>query len=220
VSRKDVLAALADRIVCIRLDHPLRVAIDGVDGAGKTMLADELAAPVAARHRAVIRASVDDFHNPRTHRYRLGKDSPEGYYRDSFDREAIETRLLRPLGPAGDRLIRCRAFDHRADAAVDPPVEEAAVDAILLFDGIFLQRPELREHFDLTIFLDVPFEVTIARMVVRDGADPNVEAASNRRWVGGQRLYLAECDPRARADVVVDNADWRAPRVLRDGRAS
>ncbi len=220
MSRKEVLAALVDRIVCVQLDHPVRVAIDGVDGAGKTMLADELATPVAARNRSVIRASVDDFHNPRTRRYRLGKDSPEGYYRDSFDHEAIETRLLRPLGPAGNRFIRRRAFDYRTDTTVDPPVEEAAADAILLLDGIFLQRPELREHFELTIFLDAPFEVTIARTVARDGADPDVETASNRRYVEGQRLYLAECDPRARADILVDNADWRAPRILRDGPGS
>ena len=41
----------------------LRVGIDGVDGAGKTYFADELAAQITSL--PVIRASVDFFHNPR-----------------------------------------------------------------------------------------------------------------------------------------------------------
>lgn len=219
MNRQELLAELADRIVAVRLDHPLRVAIDGVDGAGKTMLADELEAPVAARGRPVIRASVDHFHNPRAIRYRRGADSPQGYYRDSFDHAAIESRLLRPLGPDGDRLVRRQAFDYRSDTAVDPPVEQVAANAVLLLDGIFLQRDALRPHFDLAIFVEAPFEVTIARQALRDGGDPNVEAASNRRYVEGQRIYLAECDPRSRADVLVDNADWHAPRVVRSVRS-
>jgi len=84
----------------------VRVAIDGVDAAGKTMLADELAVPIVERGRTVIRAAVDGFHNPRPARYRRGADSPEGYYRDSFDYAAILRDLLIPLGPEGNRQYR------------------------------------------------------------------------------------------------------------------
>lgn len=42
-----------------------RVGIDGVDGAGKTCLADELAGVLQAQGAPVIRASVDGFHRPR-----------------------------------------------------------------------------------------------------------------------------------------------------------
>ena len=57
----------------------LRVGIDGVDGAGKTTLADTLADALEAAGIAVIRASVDGFHHPRAVRYRLGRESPEGF---------------------------------------------------------------------------------------------------------------------------------------------
>jgi uridine kinase len=46
-------------------DRIVRVAIDGVDGAGKTTFANELAEVVGGLGRPVIRASVDGFHNPR-----------------------------------------------------------------------------------------------------------------------------------------------------------
>jgi uridine kinase len=210
-----MLEALARHIASEHRPHPLRVAIDGVDAAGKTTLADELAALVGALGRPVVRASVDDFHNPREVRYRQGSDSPEGYFQDSFDLATLRGALLEPLGPGGSRRIRRRAFDYRTDTPVDPIFEDAEADAVLLFDGVFLQRPELQGLFDLTIFIDAPFEETVRRSVARDGANPEVEHPSNRRYVAGQRLYLSRCEPRSRADVVVDNGDWRDPRIVR-----
>ena len=101
----------------------MRVGIDGVDGAGKTILADELAEPVKGHGRPVIRASIDGFHNPRVVRYRLGKESPEGYFRDSFNHDLLKSHLLTPLGPDGSRRIRRAAFDYKADTAVGAPEE-------------------------------------------------------------------------------------------------
>ncbi len=43
VKREELLIVVAQRIARVRLAHPLRVAIDGIDGARKTFLADELA---------------------------------------------------------------------------------------------------------------------------------------------------------------------------------
>ena len=215
-TRQDVLDALADRIAALRPEHPLRVAIDGVDGAGKTLLADELGALVSTRGRTVLRVSIDDFHHPQEVRYRQGVGSPRGYYQDSFDLETLKCRVLEPLGPGGSLCIRRKSFDYRTDSVVAAPTSRVVSDAVLLLDGVFLQRPELRDHFDLCMFLDVSFEETAARRVERDGADPEVEAESNRRYVGGQRLYLESCNPRARADIVVDNENWRAPQIVRD----
>ncbi len=59
--RKHLLNELADRLAAIEREHPLRVAIDGVDASGKTTFADELALLVEARGRSVIRASIDGF---------------------------------------------------------------------------------------------------------------------------------------------------------------
>jgi len=50
---------------------------------------------------------------------------------------------------------------------------------------------------------------------VRDGTHPDPDHASMRRYVEGQRLYFSACDPRARADVVVDNTDVGDPRIVR-----
>ena len=102
MERGELLELLAGFLLELELPHPLRVAIDGPDGAGKTSLGDELAA-VLAGGRPVIRAGIDDFHNPRSDRLRRGPDSPEGYFLYSFNYEALRTLLLEPLGPDGSR---------------------------------------------------------------------------------------------------------------------
>jgi uridine kinase len=74
-----------------------------VDGAGKSMFGDELAQTLASAGRSIIRASIDGFHNPRTLRYRLGRQSPQGYFTDSYDYDWLKAILLDPLSPGGMR---------------------------------------------------------------------------------------------------------------------
>ncbi|MBB4380457.1 hypothetical protein [Bradyrhizobium sp. SBR1B] len=47
--RKQLLFGLADRLVVAAPDQTVRVAVDGVDGAGKTTFADELGSIVAIK---------------------------------------------------------------------------------------------------------------------------------------------------------------------------
>src|SRR5262245_8885700 len=85
LTRDEMLDQLANRLMALQVQHPVRVAVDGVDASGKTTLADELATLLIKRGRPVIRASVDGFHQSRAERHRQGANSPEGYYADSFD---------------------------------------------------------------------------------------------------------------------------------------
>jgi uridine kinase len=222
MTRSQLLEALAQHIVHRPVSHPLRVAIDGVDAAGKTTLANDLVAPVQARGRPVIRATIDGFHNPARLRYRRGSTSPEGYYHDSFDCRAVVACLLAPLGPDGSRWFRPAVFDARADAAVPDAPRMAEADAVLLFDGVFLLRPELRGYWDVTIFVDAAFDVVLDRAQHRDrdlfGGTGEARRQYETRYIPGQRLYLATSQPRQRADLIVENNDPAQP-TLYDGNS-
>jgi uridine kinase len=214
MKRPTLIAMLAERIVKVSCSHPVRVAVDGVDGVGKTTLADELRDAVSTYRRPVIRASVDGFHNPRSVRYGLGRHSPEGYFRDSFNYAALTTVLLAPLGPGGTRRYRSTVFNYRIDSEVTTPFETAGEDAILLFDGVFLHRPELLPYWDLSVFLEAPFEVTIPRAATRDGGSSDASAPDNRRYVEGQRLYLQTCEPKRAATIVINNENLSSPEFV------
>ena len=166
--RHALIRKVAARITALQRSHPVRVAIDGVDAAGKTTFADELATEIESCGRRVIRASVDGFHNPATVRRSRGPLSPEGYFHDSFNYPALVDMLLRPLGPDSTRVYRRAIFDFRSDTAIESPTEQAPDDAVLVFDGVFLLRPELRDHWDFSVFLRADFDATLKRAEQRD----------------------------------------------------
>ena len=192
------------------------VAIDGIDGAGKTVFADGLAEVFAETGAAVYRASIDGFHRPRVERYARGRNSPEGFYRDSYDYATFRRVLVDPFRDgaqtAGATGFQLSAFDVARDAAVESQWVTGPRDAVLVVDGIFLHRPELRDLWDWSLWLDVPEDVACARMALRDGSDPDPAAPSQARYRQGQELYLREADPRAAASVIVDNSDLAHPR--------
>jgi uridine kinase len=212
-----LLARLAGAIAGFDPDRRIRIAIDGVDGAGKTTLADALAPLVAAKGRPVIRASVDDFHNPKNLRYARGRYSPDGFYLDSYDYASFRRLLLEPLSPGGSGQYVAKQFDLDNDRPFDLYPQQAGPTAALIVDGIFLHRPELRPSWDLSIFLKVDFDVSLPRGAARgqsfDAIDPNLPP--HQRYVGGQTRYLVECAPERQADIVIDYNDLEVPGILK-----
>lgn len=216
--RSALIENLADAITLIKCEHPLRVAVDGIDAAGKTTLADELIGPLEKRGQDVIRASVDGFHNPRKIRYQQGKDSPAGYFMDSFDYDAIQEKLLKPLGPNGSLEYQTRVFDYRTDMRVDSPKLQALDHSILIFDGVFLLRPELLRYWDFKIFVDVDFSIAVERAVRRDQSQlatpEDIREQYWKRYIPGQKLYLAGGQPKEHADIVMNNDDPMKPNLI------
>ena len=144
-------------------------------------------------------------------RYRLGRDSPQGFWLHAFDYGRLRSDVLDPLGPGGSRRYRPKAHDLATDAVLDLEPLVAPPGAVVVVDGLFLHRDELRSAFDRTVFLDVPFDETARRMARRDGiAGPGL-----RRYVEAQRLYFAACAPKERATILIDNTDVSAPRIVR-----
>jgi uridine kinase len=204
-ARRALLAALAGRVPDGRR---VRVGVDGPGGAGKTVFADELAAVLTARGRSVLRASVDGFHRPRAERYRRGRDSPTGYWLDAYDYRGLTAALLDPFGRG--EPVRTAVHDVRTDAALDPPPLPVGADDVLILDGVFAHRDELAPYWDFSLYLHVDLAVSLHRLTTRAGLPVEV----TDRYTGAHRIYLDACDPLRRADVVVDNTDLAAPRVI------
>jgi len=192
----------------------IRVAVDGIDGAGKTTFANELGEVLTTAGRPVIRASVDDFHNVRRLRYRRGRDSWEGYWLDAFNYALLDSALLQPLGPEGSGWYRAAVHDLGTDVPLVLPRTRAPIGAVLLLDGVFLHRDELDGLWDLSVFLDISFAVRATRLEDRDGSDPHSSALGAQRYVKAQRHYLSTYEPHHRADLHIDKNDLELPALL------
>lgn len=196
----------------------LRVAVDGMTGAGKTSFGHELAAALRALGRPTMRASLDDFKHPWRHAREHGYDrvSGEGYYRNAYDFSAARDLLLRPAGPSGTGLVALCAFDpltgkdHRDITVSAPP------GAVLIVDSVFAFRPEYDDCWEYRIWLDVDPETALRRGIARD-RDVEGEAEAARvhrdRYHVAEAIYLAEVRPQARADIIIDNRDFARPAV-------
>lgn len=205
---------LAEAVESVPVGHPARVAVDGPPAAGKTTLADELAVVLRERGRHVIRATIDDFLFPRAQRYPRGEYSAEGCYFDAHDYGSLNRVLLDPLGPNGDRRFRHAVYDHAADAVVAPKVETAPADGVLIFDGVFLLRPELIHRWEVRIFVSAALDEIVDRAVIRErrvSSSAEVERRWRERYIPAQQLYFATARPTDHADIVVHNDDPQRP---------
>ena len=194
------------------------VAIDGVDGSGKTSFAANLVHAITTR--PVVLIHVDDFLNPSSIRHAKGRCSPEGFWKDTYDYDALRQRVLAPLGRNGDGWYVPVAHNGGAEGTASAMAREAPAEAVVVLEGMFLHRDELARHWDASVFLDVPFTETAARMAIRNGSNPDPEHSSMRRYVGGQRLYFEAARPWERTTYVVENSDFASPRVIRPGQVS
>lgn len=208
VNRAEVLARVAARVP--RTPRPVLVAVDGADGAGKSMLADELARLVPG----AVRASLDDFHHSRAFRHACGRTG-ETVWARSFDLDAVRRELLDPWRCGAGTPYRRRWHDLVSDTLVEDPLAAVPDRGVLLVDGVFAQRPELVDAWDLAIWVQADVAVRISRMAARDGVPDDPEHPDQRRYLEAQAIYDQECRPRERADVVVDNTDHASPLLLR-----
>jgi uridine kinase len=216
--RTALIAAVAGRIAD-RGPGRLRVAVDGLTGAGKTSFGHELAAALRALGRPTMRASLDDFKHPWRHAREHGYDrvSGEGYYRNAYDFSAARDLLLRPAGPAGTGRVALCAFDpltgedHRDITVSAPPA------AVLIVDSVFAFRPEYDDCWEYRIWLDADPGTALRRGIARDrAAEGEAEAARvhRDRYHVAEAIYLAEVRPQARADMIIDNRDFARPAVI------
>ena len=135
--RTALIVTVADMVAALG-PGALRVAVDGLTGAGKTSFGHELAAALRGLGRATMRASMDDFKYPWRHARERGYDrvSGEGYYRNAYDFGSARDLLLGPAGPSGSGEVvlcghdRLTGADHR-DKKISAPA-----GAILIVDSV------------------------------------------------------------------------------------
>ena len=176
------------------------IAVDGLDGSGKSRFAAALAAALQAVGRPASLLHVDDFRRP-TEFAGLGAAEESALYYDRyFDFAAVG-----------------QALEARARGAAD--------GAVTILEGVMLLRAALPVGTPLVV-LEVSADEARRRIVARDQAKGRTPAEIagriDRRYFPAQGRYRAAFDPLGRADLVVDNEDWTHPRVVRrnDGRFS
>ncbi|MDM7849737.1 nucleoside triphosphate hydrolase [Pseudochrobactrum kiredjianiae] len=181
-------AELAAKILASRAaKRPTRfiVAIAGAPAAGKSTLAEALCAEIntlSASELCVV-VPMDGFHYDNAILDARGDRARKGAPH-TFDAAGFRVLLSRLKQESGD--IAIPVFDRSQDLARASAALVTSQHRILLVEGnyVLLDQPvwrDLRQYFDLSLFLDVPFATLEQRLIQRwldHGAD--MDAARNR----------------------------------------
>jgi uridine kinase len=185
------------------------IAIDGVDAAGKTSFAQKLQESLKKKNKDAIVIHIDNFHQPKSYRYRLGENSAEGFFYDSYQYEYFIENCLMPFKNGIEKIV-VRCFDLEKDCA---SIEYMSLnpETILIVEGLFLHRDELLKFWDYSIYLDVNTETSLHRNLNRSlGSNPNLDIEKYKlrfhiRYKAGQELYFEKFKPQQKASIVINN---------------
>ena len=166
------------------------VAIDGLGGAGKSTLAEQLRKAIEL---SVI-VPVDDFYTPAsvTERSKLGPEDGYNYY---FDWQRLRDDVLEPL--AKELRAQYRRYDWETDRLAESHVVEPG--GVVILEGVYSTRPELRPYLGVTVYIDTPREQRGDRMVSRRYEDLSwVE-----HWMAAEDWYEEHERPKENVDLVL-----------------
>ena len=195
--RRDTIRALAEELLQNYAHGRVLLGVDGTSGADAASFADDLATELRRTGHEVFRASMDDFQRPRVLRDARGPDSAEGLYRDRYDDAGFRRVLLGPFRLAGSTGFATALFDRLRDVPFTSSWQTGPADAILVVDGPYLLRPELKGIWNFSVWLEAP---------------ARTEDARSEGELGAEQLYQREAMPRTAASAIIDDSDVDHPR--------
>jgi len=216
MDREDTLKIIEGTIVSLKKDKPVRIAINGIEGVGKTMFAENLTRYLKDEKYPVFHVSIDGFHFNKEHRYKQGRDSAKGYYEDSYDEQGFTDKVLKMSQNDNPQYIPA-THDLETDEYLDIKPIDIPKNAILIIDGAYLFKPIYEPHWDLKIYLKTSFEEAMLRGAKRDTHLGDEEAAKQKykdRYRAASRIYIDEVDPESLADMIIDNTDFKNPTII------
>jgi uridine kinase len=215
MQRKELIKIIVNEIEKLQFEHPIRVGVSGITASGKSTLAQEIALEIVSRGYLCIKASIDDFHNPKKLRYSQALSLAHAYYENAHDYDALRERLLKPLGKGGNLTYQTQSLDLETDISVDPEPQVAAINTILVVDGTFLFKEKLNDYWDFRIFVHTDFEIALKRGIKRDQARLGGESATEKRYLEryhkASMIYINDCNPMSKAQLIVNNNNFNAP---------
>ncbi|SMH35006.1 uridine kinase [Rathayibacter oskolensis] len=187
--KADVLDALAAEVLHNYARGRVAVGIDADDPEVSAAFSADLADALRRAGHDAFTAHLVDFQRSRADREDAALPEAQRAYLGRYDYELLRRVLLDPFKLGGSTGFVLAGFDAVRDEARQPKWRTAGRDAVLLVDGEFALRPELRGAWNLSIRLDTQ--------------EPPVDAA-----------YRASTDPRRLAPVLVDIRDPEHPRRI------
>lgn len=191
------------------------IAVDGLDGSGKSVLADRLVAALGQAGTGAVLLRVDDFRRP-IDWARAGGAEADIYYEDYYDLGLLQQGAQAFL--EGAPGLDLPLFDSRSERHQGRRAIAFTDAAVAVVEGVFAQRVAAVRQAAV-VYIETSRDEARRRILARDTARGRTVAdVSHRidaRYFPAQDRYLRECDPVARAAALVVHERLGAPALLR-----
>jgi phosphoribulokinase len=189
---KSTLSSLSTRIMAMDR-RPVTVGIDGQGGSGKSTLARELAQNLALS-AAIVQG--DDFYSDTSAREKSLLTPEEGYEK-YFDWRRLESEVIRSTR-GGAATLRYQRYDW--NIAEMGEWTEIPMPEVVIIEGVYSLRPELRHGFDVTIFVHTNESTRLLRQKERG---ENSMFWINR-WTAASEFYVTSEGPWEWVDFILE----------------
>jgi uridine kinase len=162
------------------------------------MFADKLRQQLEAEHLTVATVHNDDFYLPSVSRSQLPAHlKPIG---GDFDWMRLRDQVLIPL--RSSQIANYARYDWLSDRLAEH--HEIQPRGIVLIEGVYSTRAELRDLFDFRVWVDCPSELRLSRGLVRDSHAAHSQWVND--WMPAEDRYYDEHCPHTFAHAVVNGA--------------
>ena len=196
------------------------LGVDGVDGSGKSFLAERLGAALGEVGLPTVLLRVDDFRRPIDWR-QAGRSEAEVYYDDYYDLALLDACASRFL--AGADAVEIPAFDSRVERHVGTRTVEFGPASVALVEGVFALRLQVVRASAAVVYLRTTLPEAQRRILARDTARgrtaDDVMHRIAARYFPAHERYVRECDPVGSAAALIDHETLGGPTLVRLDRA-
>lgn len=201
----DMGKMIIDRRLAVAKEKSLLVAISGIDGSGKGYVTEKLVNGINDKGVNAISINIDAWLTIPEIRY--NPENPgEHFYDYGFRFDDMFTMLIHPL--RSNRQINLTTeLTGQFGISVNQTYNFQDVDVILL-EGIFLLKRELRVNYDLAFWIECSFETALKRALQRnqEGLPPELIVRDYESiYFPAQRFHFAMDDPQSVVDGIYVN---------------
>jgi len=203
--KKDIFKIYKNIQCLIEEKDIIIVGIDGLGGAGKSTISIELSELLSRNQVHNLLFHIDDFIHPKAIRYNENYAEWECYYNIQWRYDYFIQEVIEPIKSKRENSIDIELYDKDHDSYFITK-EYLKDKSVVIVEGIFLQREELKNTFDFMIYVDVPEKIRLDRVLSRDhyiGDEEQIISKYENRYFPAERRYVEKCQPNIQADYVI-----------------
>lgn len=181
------------------------IAIAGASASGKTLFAqtiyDELLPELGSEGISIIKE--DAYYKDQTHLELEERELTNYDHPNAFEHSLMSEHLHQLIQ---NNNIECPVYCYKTHTRTAETLTLAPTPIILVEGILLLSNPELRERFDIKVYMDTPLDICLIRRIKRDivERDRSIESITNQYLDTVRPMYYQFIEPsKLWADIVI-----------------